>query len=155
MEQETMTKDADGRMSFDEALAYAGADKGSAFAVTPVFGDVEDDQATAEGARVFVLLRDTDAIVRLRFVAGPFFSTAYAANEVIDAAEAPDSVRNLRFMPTRCEPAWFSEQVQVLINKLVNASATQAPQMPDYEHAAKRSAAADVVFPLSFIGKPH
>lgn len=144
-----------GWMNFDEALACAESGQGSAFAVTPVFGDASDGQETAEGARVFVLLRDADAVVRLRFVAGPFFSAAYAANEVMDAAEAPDSVRSLRFMATQCEPAWFSEQVQVLINKLVNASGAQAPQMPDYEHAIKRAAAADVVFPLSFIGKRH
>jgi hypothetical protein len=150
-----MTSESDGRMSFDEALAYAESGKGCAFAVTPVFGEVDGEESTAEGARVFVLLRDADAVVRLRFVAGPFFSAAYAANEVLDAVEAPDSVRGLRFMPTQCEPAWFSEQVQVLINKLINASGAQSPQMPDYEHAARRGAAAEVVFPLSFIGKPH
>ncbi len=146
-----MSNDNDGRQAFAEALAQVERDGTAAFAVTPVFGD---DDETAEGARVFVLRRDAEGDAVLHFVAGPFFTAAYAANEVIDAHEAPDSVRELRFLPTRCDERWFSEQVQVLINRLTNA-AGGASAMPDYLNAATRSAGAEAVFPVSFIGKPH
>jgi hypothetical protein len=150
-----MNSDGDGRMGFDEALAHAASGAGAAFAVTPVFGDDGDEQATAEGARVFVLLRDDDGVVRLRFVAGPFFSSAYAANEVVEIEETPDSVRQLRFMATHCEVGWFSEQVQVLVNRLVDASGARTTQMPNYEQGVRRAAGPDVVFPVSFVGKPR
>ena len=146
-----MTNENDGRMDFVEAFKYVEAGKGAAFAVTPVFGDAGDESATAEGARVFVLRRDDEGEVRLRFVAGPFFSAAYAANEEIDADETPDSVRELRFLPSHCDPAWFTEQVQVLINRLMNAGHLDS-QMPDYLHPSAK-AAPEAVFPISFIGK--
>jgi len=148
----TNNDDNDGRLDFSAAVARAGDGRGAAFAVTPVFGD---DDETAEGARVFVVFRGAADEVRLRFVAGPFFSAAFAVNDEIAAAEAPDGVRSLRFLPTRCEEAWFTEQVQVLIQRLVDAAGITAPQMPDYLRAAGRGAGAEAVFPIAFIGRPH
>lgn len=140
----------DGRLSFDEAVAHVVQRKAAAFAVTPVF---EDDQEAAAGARVFVLQYDGKAGHLLRFVAGPFFSAAFAANERIPPDEIPASVRELRFMPTRVEESWFSGQVQLLIQKLVKGSGTDAPQMPDYEKAPSYRAGEEVVFPIANIGR--
>src|SRR6266581_31923 len=134
----TNNDDNDGRLDFSAAVARFG-----------------DDDETAEGARVFVVFRGAADEVRLRFVAGPFFSAAFAVNDEIAAAEAPDGVRSLRFLPTRCEEAWFTEQVQVLIQRLVDAAGITAPQMPDYLRAAGRGAGAEAVFPIAFIGRPH
>jgi hypothetical protein len=152
MTNDITTEDA--RLSFDDALAHVRRHGGAAFAVTPVFGD-DGEQETAEGARVFILVPDEDGGIALRFIAGPFFSAAFAANESIDARDTPDSVRALRFLPTRCDEAWFTDQVQVLINKLVNAAGTAAPEMPDYLSTKGRGAGPEAVFPVSFIGKPH
>lgn len=142
----------DARLDFDAAVAHVSAHGGAAFAVTPVFAD--DGDETAEGARIFILMPD-DGGIGLRFVAGPFFSAAFAANEVIDAADAPPSVRALRFLPTRCDEEWLTDQVQVLINRLVNASGIAAPQMPDYLQAPKHGAGPEAVFPISFLGRLH
>ncbi|MDP1733423.1 MAG: hypothetical protein Q8L44_03570 [Sulfuritalea sp.] len=136
------------RLSFNEAVAFVKQRKQAAFAAMPVFGD--DDQ-TAEGARVFVLLPDEDEGWTLRFIAGPFFSAAYAANDTIPADEIPDRVRELLFMPTRCEEDWFSDQLQVLIGKLTQAAGI-GDQMPDYESQAAKGAGPEAVFPVSFIG---
>jgi len=65
----------------------------------------------------------------------------------------PERVKELRFLPTRVEEDWLGEQVQVLIQKLVQASGQQAPQMPDYESAPAVGAAPATVFPVSFIGR--
>ncbi len=138
----------DTRLSYAEAVAYVKQGKGAAFSVIPVFGD---DHESAEGARVFVLQSDNAGDFHLRFVAGPFFSAAYAANETISAAEIPASVAELRFMPTRCEEDWFTAQVQVLINRMVNAAGVPAAQMPDYLSAPNKAASPEVVFPMTFI----
>ena len=57
----------------------------------------------------------------------------------------------MRFLPTRFEEEWFSDQIQVLIGKLMSASGTAAPHMPDYQNAPQKHAAAEVVFPVAFI----
>ena len=156
MTETTTTAAADGRLSYDAAVAFVRKNKQSAFAAIPIFGDSEE---TAEGARIFVLDNDDEGDLRLRFIAGPFFSAAYAANDVIPYDEIPDSVRELRFMPTRCEDDWFSDQIQVLIQKLVKAAGINTEQMPDYENLPSHGAGPEAVFPISFIGKgegqPH
>jgi len=152
----TQKNDGDGRLSFDEALAHVLNSKQPAFAAVPVFGD--DDEA-AEGVRVFLIEDDGAGGALLRFIAGPFFANALAANETLPATEAPESVRELRFMPTRCEESWFDEQMQVLVQKLVKAAGIGTEHMPDYESAPTPGAGPEAVFPVSFIGrsgeKPH
>lgn len=146
----------DNRLSFDEAVQYAVQHNAAAFAVHPVFE--EEDDASPSGARVFVLAADGKGGYYMRFVAGRFFSGAYAADDVIAAADIPDRVRELRFLPTRFEEDWFSDQIQVLIGKLMSASGNAAPHMPDYQNAPQKHAATEVVFPVTFINaakKPH
>ena len=145
------------RLSFNEAVVFVKQRKKAAFAAMPVFGDDEgDENATAEGARIFLLLPDEDEGWTLRFIAGPFFSAAYAANDIIPADEIPDRVRELLFVPTRCEEDWLTDQLQVLLARLTQAAGI-GEQMPDYEAQAAKGAAPEVVFPISFIGrdKPH
>lgn len=146
----------DGRLSFDAAIALVRRQRQAAFAAMPVFGDNEE---AAEGARIFIIEPDGADGMRLRFIAGPFFSAAYAANEIIAADEIPASVRELRFTPTRCEEDWFSQQIQILIQKLVKAAGIDAGQMPDYENTPLHGAGPEAVFPISFIGRderqPH
>ncbi len=158
-----MSDENDGRLSFKEAVALVMQKKQAAFCAMPVFGDrTEDEEQTAEGARIFVIEPDPEADGGdwiLRFIAGPFFSNAYAANEILEPGEVPDSVRALRFLPTRTQDSWYEEQIQVLIQKLVQGSGIAA-QMPDYESMPSRSAEDNVVFPVNFIGrdgaaKPH
>lgn len=144
------TQENDGRLSFDQAIAHVRQSKQAAFAAMPVFGD---DEETAEGARIFILDNDDEGELRLRFIAGPFFSAAYAANDVIPTDEIPNSVRELRFMPTRCEEEWYSDQIQILIQKLVKAAGINTEQMPDYANAPTHGAGPEAVFPISFIGK--
>ena len=151
-----MTDTTDNRMSFNAAVSYVQQQKQAAFAAMPVFGDNDE---TAEGARIFILDLDDAGELRLRFIAGPFFSTAHAANEVVSADEIPDSVREMRFMPTSYEDDWFSDQIQLLIQKLVQAAGVNAEQMPDYKNLPSRGAGPEAVFPISLIGmnqgKPH
>jgi hypothetical protein len=145
------------RLSFNEAVVFVKQRKQAAFAAMPVFGDEENDTAqTAEGARIFILLPDEDEGWTLRFIAGPFFSAAYAANDTIPADEIPDRIRELLFMPTRCEEDWLTDQLQVLLGKLTQAAGI-GDQMPDYAAQAARGAGPEAVFPVSFIGlnKPH
>ncbi len=145
------------RLSFNEAVAYVRQTGKAAFAAMPVFGDDGDDEnATAEGARLFLLLPDADEGWVLRFIAGPFFAAAYAANDVIPADEIPERVRELLFLPTRCEEDWLNDQLQVLLGKLSHA-AGGGQQMPDYEKMPAKGAGPDAVFPVSFVGrdKPH
>ncbi|MCX8017792.1 MAG: hypothetical protein N2690_07855 [Rhodocyclaceae bacterium] len=151
-----MSEENDGRLSFQEAVAYVMQQQRAAFAALPVFGEVTgDEEQTAEGARIFILEADGEGDWQLRFIAGPFFSNAYAANELLTAEEVPASVRELRFMPCAAlDPAWLDEQIQVLIQKLVKA-AGMAAQLPDYETMPVRHAEEQVVFPVSFIGKSH
>ena len=141
----------DTRLSYAEAVEFVKQGKGAAFAVTPVFDDNEESPEAAEGARVFVLQPDATGGFQLRFVAGPFFSAAYAANETIPAEEIPASIQELRFMPTSCQEEWFTTQVQVLINQLVNASGVSPVQMPDYLSVPSKGASPEVVFPMAFI----
>lgn len=151
-----MTDTTDNRMSFNDAVSYVQQQKKAAFAAMPVFGD---DEETAEGARIFILDLDDAGDLRLRFIAGPFFSTAHAANEAVSADEIPDSVRELRFMPTRYEEDWVTDQIQLLIQKLVQAAGVSTEQMPDYKNQPSHGAGPEAVFPISFIGmnqgKPH
>lgn len=148
-----VNNDGDGRLSFKEAVAFVLQRRQPVFAAMPVFGDrTEDEEQTAEGARIFIIEPDGDGDWQLRFIAGPFFSNAYAANEVITPEEAPDSVRELRFMPTRVEQDWLSEQIQILIQKLVQGSGIDV-QLPDYQSMPNRSAEAETVFPVNFIGR--
>ncbi len=144
--------DAD-RLSFNDAVVFVKRSGQAAFAAMPVFGDEGDDSAeTAEGARIFILLPDEDEGWTLRFIAGPFFSAAYAANDIIPADEIPDRVRELLFVPTHCEEDWLTDQLQVLLGKLTQAAGI-GEQMPDYQSQPAKSASADVVFPVSFIGR--
>ncbi|MCX8085646.1 MAG: hypothetical protein N3C63_01965 [Rhodocyclaceae bacterium] len=150
----TDPQENDGRLSFKEAVAYVMRERRAAFCAMPVFGEVTgDEEQTAEGARIFILEYDGEGDWQLRFIAGPFFSNAYAANEILAPGEVPDSVRELRFMPCApIEPAWLDEQIQILIQKLVKAAGIAA-QMPDYEAMPSRQADAQTVFPISFIGR--
>lgn len=150
-----MSEENDGRMSFDEAVHYVQQQPGrAAFVAMPVFGELgEDAEQRAEGARVFVIDGDGRASYRLRFVAGPFFSNAFGANETLTPAEVPASVKELRFLPTRLDEAWLEGQIQLLIQKLMQATGQDAPQMPDYEHAPVVAADAQTVFPVTFIGR--
>jgi hypothetical protein len=151
----------DGRLSFMEAVAYVMQQKRPVFAAMPVFGDRSDDEnQTAEGAKVFIIETDPEedgGDWRMRFIAGPFFSTAFAAHETLAPEDVPASVRDLRFMPTRCEEEWFSDQIQILIQKLVQAANITA-QMPDYEAVPAKGAGPDAVFPVQFLrgrGETH
>ena len=140
------------RLSFNQAVVFVKNSKQAAFAAMPVFGDDQDENAeTAEGARIFILMPDEDEGWTLRFIAGPFFSAAYAANDIIPSDEIPDRVRELLFVPTRCEEDWLTDQLQILLGKLTQAAGI-GEQMPDYT-AQPAKAAADVVFPVSFIGR--
>ena len=140
------------RLSFNEAVVFVKQSKRAAFAAMPVFGDEDDGNAeTAEGARIFILLPDEDEGWTLRFIAGPFFSAAFAANDIIPADEVPDRVRELLFVPTHCEEDWLTDQLQVLLGKLTQAAGI-GEQMPDYASQPAKAASADVVFPVSFIG---
>lgn len=145
----------DHRLSFNEATLFVKQSRRAAFAAMPVFGDDGgDENATAEGARVFLLLPDEEEGWVLRFIAGPFFSNAYAANDVIPYNEIPAQIRELRYMPTRCEDAWLEEQIQILIGKLTQAAGI-GEQMPDYAAQPVRSASPETVFPVSFIERKH
>ncbi len=144
----------DGRLSYEAAVKLVQQQPDAvAFAAVPVFGDANDDmEQRAEGARLFILEGDPAVGHRVRFLAGPFFSTAYGANEVLPPDQIPDRVKELRFLPTRLDPTWLAEQLQILIQKLTLASGLVVPQMPDYEHAPK-TGSSEAVFPVTFIGR--
>jgi hypothetical protein len=153
-QETTMSEENDGRLSFMEAVAHVMRHQQPAFAAMPVFGERSDDEGqTAEGVRVFIIEPDGDGDWQMRFIAGPFFANAYAANEILTPEETPDSARGLRYMPTRCEESWYDEQLQVLIQKLVKAAGVVATQMPDYENTPSRAAGPDAVFPVAFVGR--
>ena len=153
----TETQENDGRLSFMEAVAFVMQRKQPVFAAMPVFGDrSEDENQTAEGAKVFIIEPDPEedgGDWRMRFIAGPFFSAAYAAHETLSPEDVPASVRDLRFMPTRCDEDWFVDQIQVLIQKLVQAANIDDAQMPDYKSAPAKGAGPEAVFPVSFVGR--
>ena len=138
------------RLSFEQAVAFACATGKAAFAAAPVFGD--HDQERAEGVRVFVIEGDGQGGCKVRFIAGPFFSGALAANEILDD-DITDAVRELLFMPTSFSEEWLSEQIQVLIGRLVQAAQIVAPEMPNYLDAKTRAAAPEVTFPIRSIGR--
>ena len=149
----TETQENDGRLSFMEAVAFVMQQKQPVFAAMPVFGEIEDENATAEGAKIFIIEPDPEedgGDWQMRFIAGPFFSAAYAANEVMAPGEVPASVRELRFMPTQYEDDWFTDQIQILIQKLVKNSGIAA-QIPDYQNAPAKGAGPEAVFPVHFI----
>jgi hypothetical protein len=150
-----MPQDNDGRMSFDEAVSFVQQEPGrAAFVALPVFGELgEDAEQRAEGARVFIVDAGSKGSCRVRFIAGPFFSNAYGAHEVMASDEVPERVKEQRFLPTRVDESWQSEQIQELIQKLMQASGREAPQMPDYERAPGVAANPETVFPVSFIGR--
>lgn len=152
------TEENDGRLSFNEAIAFVKQRRQAAFAAMPVFAeDDEDEDRRAEGARVFLIQPDPEEGWILRFIAGPFFANAYAAHDIIPYNEIPDHIRELRFIPTRCEDAWLEEQIQILIGKLTQAAGV-GDQMPDYESQPVKAAGPDAVFPVTFIGRgeaPH
>ena len=137
------------RLTFEQAVAYACSSGNAAFAATPVFGD---DQERAEGVRLFIIEGDGQGGRKIRFVAGPFFSAALAANEVLSDDEIGDSVRELLFMPTTFSEEWLSDQIQVLVTRLVRAAEIVAPDMPNYLDARVR-AAPEVTFPVRSIGR--
>lgn len=138
------------RLTFEQAVAYACRSGNAAFAATPVFGD---DQERAEGVRLFVIQGDGQGGRRIRFIAGPFFSAALAANEVLAEGDIGDRIRELLFVPTSFSEEWLSEQIQVLVAKLVQAAEIVAPDMPNYLDARTRTAAPEVTFPIRSIGR--
>jgi hypothetical protein len=148
------TEENDGRMNFEQAVHYAQQNPDrAAFAAAPVFGErSEDDEQRAEGARVVIIQADGAGSWQLRFVAGPFFATGFAANETLSPDEVPAGMRELRFMPTRLDEEWLVGQVQILIQKLMQAGGNLPAEMPDYENTPGFRAGPDVVFPVSFIG---
>jgi hypothetical protein len=149
-----MSDENDGRMSFDEAVHMVQQQPGkAAFAAVPVFGDRSDDEEQrAEGARVFIVEADGAGGYRVRFVAGPFFANAFAANETMMPDEVSEKVRGLRFLPTRVEEDWLVGQVQILIQKLMQASGSMPAEMPDYDNTPSFGAGPEAVFPISFVG---
>lgn len=150
-----MTQENDGRMSFEEAVHYAQQQPGkAAFVAVPVFGErTEDAEQRAEGARVFIVEADGAGSFRVRFIAGPFFSNVHGAKDIFAAAEVPDRVKAMRFLPTRYEEDWVDGQIQVLVQKLMQASGSLPPEMPDYASAPSYGAGPEAVFPLSFVGR--
>jgi hypothetical protein len=138
------------RLTFEQAVAYACRSGKAAFAATPVFGD---DQERAEGVRLFVIEGDGQGSRRIRFIAGPFFSAALAANEVLADDEISDGLREMLFVPTSFSEDWLSEQIQVLVGRLVQAADIVAPDMPNYLDAKARTAAPEVMFPIRSIGR--
>lgn len=149
-----MSEEQDGRLTFMEAVARVMRHRQPAFSAVPVFGEGEDEEQVAEGARVFIIEPDPEGDDwRMRFIAGPFFANVHAANEIFSPEEVPGNVRELRFMPTSYEEGWLTEQVQVLIQRLVQAAGTASEHMPDYASMPARSATEETVFPVSFIGR--
>lgn len=152
--QNNAQNEADGRLSFQEAVTLATQQQQPSFSAMPVFADtLDDEEQRAEGARIFIVEPDGNSGWQLRFIAGPFFSNAYAANECLGPDEIPDSMRDLRFMPTRTEDKWYDEQIQILIQQLVKHAGIATDQMPDYANMPARSADSEAVFPINFIGR--
>jgi hypothetical protein len=142
-------------MSFDEALHYVQQQPGrAAFVASPVFGErTEDEEQRAEGARVVILEGDGAGGWHARFIAGPFFANVFAANDTLKPDEVPDSVKELRYLPTTVNEDWMVGQVQVLIQKLMQANGGLPAEMPDYESQPGKGAGPEAVFPVSFIGR--
>lgn len=145
----------DGRLDFQQAVAYVRAAPGrAAFAAAPVFGERSaDDEQKAEGARVFIIEGDAAGAWRARFIAGPFFSSAFAAHETMAPEAVPAHMHELRYLTTRIEEDWLVGQVQILIQRLMQAHGQLPEQMPDYVNAPSPGADPDAVFPISFVGR--
>jgi hypothetical protein len=145
----------DGRMSFDEAVHYVQQQPDrAAFVASPVFGERTDDaEQRAEGARVLIIEADGTGSWRMRFVAGPFFATVFAANETLLPDEIPASAKELRYLPTKVEEDWLVGQVQLLIQRLMQANGNRPAEMPDYASVPSFGAGTETVFPISFIGR--
>ena len=141
---------SEGLMDFEAAVAFIRSTGKSAFIAIPIFAD---DGENAEGAKVFVLRKQADGGFHVRFVAGPFFSAALAADEELSSTEIPESVRQLRYIRSECQEEWFSDQIQILIGKLVQASDSPPAEMPDYLGVPARTAAPEVRFPIAMIGR--
>jgi len=137
-------------LNFDQAVQHVRESGKAAFASAPVFG--EDDE-TAEGARVFLIESAGGGGIQFRYIAGPFFANGFAANDVLQEGEIPDRVRELQFMPTTFSEDWLSDQMQVLVSRLVRAAGIAAPEMPDYVEAPARGAPAEVAIPIERIGR--
>ncbi|MDE2604554.1 MAG: hypothetical protein KGL68_01395 [Burkholderiales bacterium] len=138
------------RVTFEQAVAYACSSGHAAFAATPVFGD---DQERAEGLRLFIIEGDGQGGRKIRFIAGPFFSAALAANEVLADDEIPDGVREMLFLPSSFSEEWLSDPIQVLVARLVQAAEIVAPEMPNYLDAKTARSAPEVTFPIRAIGR--
>jgi hypothetical protein len=145
----------DGRMSFDEAVHYVQQQPDrAAFVASPVFGERSDDEEQrAEGARVLIIEADGAGGWHMRFIAGPFFANAFAANETLPPNDVPESARELRYLPTKVDEDWLVGQVQLLIQRLMQANGNLPPEMPDYASAPTVGAGSEAVFPVSFIGR--
>jgi hypothetical protein len=145
----------DGRMSFDEAVHYVQQQPGrAAFVASPVFGErTDDEQQRAEGARVYIVEADGTGGWHVRFVAGPFVATVFAANETLPPDEVPESIKALRYLPTKVEEDWLVGQVQLLIQRLMQANGNLPAEMPDYANAPSFGAGPEAVFPISFVGR--
>lgn len=137
-------------LSFEQAVQHVRRTKGAAFAAAPVFGD---DQDSAEGARVYVLVPDGQGDCVLRFIAGPFFTRGLAADETLGRDEIPAYVRELRFRPTEFSESWLEDQLQVVVSRLVRAAGIEA-QMPEYPPAAPPAPPPEAVVPLHLVGRP-
>lgn len=146
----TTDMNAPDRLGFDDAVKYARESGRAAFSAAPVFGD---DEETAEGLRIFIIQGDASGGHRVRFVAGPFFSAALAANEVLEDGDISGHVRELLFTPTSFSEEWLSDQMQVLVGRLVQAANVATPGMPNYLDMPSRAAAPEVVFPIRNIGR--
>jgi hypothetical protein len=107
------------RLSFNEAVAFVQQTGKAAFAAMPVFGDDERrrERHRRRRPRLPACCPTRTTAGCLRFIAGPFFTSAYAANDLIPAEEIPDRVRELLYMPTRCEDDWLTDQLQILLAK--------------------------------------
>ena len=142
---------ADDRLTFDDAVTHVQSEGACAFTAIPV---IADDGESVEGVRVYVLQRDGAGRAQVRFLAGAFFSNALAADEVWRFDEIPSHTRELQFLPSKCQDEWFSEQIQILVGRLVTASSMVVPEMPNYLGAANRIASPEVRFPVAMIGRP-
>ncbi|MCX7945418.1 MAG: hypothetical protein N2557_00375 [Hydrogenophilus sp.] len=145
--------DERGRLPFQQAIRYVQEEGQPVFAVVPVFPDVvEDEEVRAEGAKVFILQPHETHGWELVYIAGPFFTSAYVANERILPPEVPASVAELSFIPTWVNEEWFEEPVQILVQRLTEAAELET-ELPDYASARRRRAREGTSFPVAFVGK--
>lgn len=138
------------RVGFAQACAFASIAGRCAFSATPVFSD---DGQSVEGVRLFLITGDGKGSHQIRFIAGPFFSQALAADDVISADEVPDRVRELHYLTSDSyDPGWPEEQIQILLARLMAAAGVAPGGMPDYLNAPAPAAASEVSFPVRWLG---